>query len=113
MANEAYELRPPIARRLPQIPLRVSLALCWGIRLLMRVSLCSCSSCAIRQSQVKTIRLETQFIRKWWLFVPQGVITTFELSIVSSICATILALRAALARLSRVAPLNSLAGLYA
>ena len=40
------------------------------------------------------------------------LIVTFELSILSMVCAVVLALSAALARLSRIAPLNSLASLY-
>jgi len=40
------------------------------------------------------------------------VIVTFELSIISMICAVVLALSAALARLSRVASINSFASLY-
>lgn len=112
MANEAYELRPPVSGRLPRIPFRVAMALWWVIWLLMLVLLFSGLSLVLGPFQLKTIKLDTAFISEWWQFISQGVIVTFELSIISIVCATILALLAALARISRVAPLNSLASLY-
>jgi polar amino acid transport system permease protein len=112
MANEAIELRPAAPRRLPRVPFYISLTLWWLFWLLMLVLLFSGLSFAIGVFQIKTIKLDTEFINQWWLFISGGVIITFELSIISIVCATILALLAALARLSRVAPLASLAGLY-
>ena len=62
--------------------------------------------------EIKTIELDWSFIAIWWPFISRGVIMTFELSIISMAGAVVLALVVALARLSRVAPLNSLASLY-
>jgi polar amino acid transport system permease protein len=112
MANKAYELRQPAARRGLRLPFRVSLTLWWAIWLLLLVLMFSGITLALGPFQLKTITVDGAFIREWWRFISQGVIITFELSVVSIICATILALTAALARLSRVAPLNSLASLY-
>jgi polar amino acid transport system permease protein len=112
MADEALELRPPAARRWPAIPFGAQLALWWCIWLLLLLFLFSGLSFSLGLINIKTIALDWEFIAVWWPFISRGVIVTFELSIISMICALALALMAALARLSRVAPLNSLASLY-
>jgi polar amino acid transport system permease protein len=112
MANEAYELRSPAVRRGLRFPFGVSLALWWGVWLLLLALLFSGVKLAIGPIQLKSISLDAAFISEWWLFISRGVIITFELSVISILCATVLALLAALARLSRVAPIASLAGLY-
>ncbi len=112
MANEAVELRTPVTRRVLRLPFRVSLAVWWGIWLLILLLLFSGIKFSIGPIQIKTIALDWKFIAEWWPFISRGVIVTFELSILSMLFAVTLALLAALARLSRVAPLNSLASLY-
>src|SRR6266496_66394 len=112
MANEAAKLPQLVARRGPRIPFRLSLVVWWGVWLLLLVLMFSGLKLALGPIQLKSIQLDGAFIADWWLFISQGVIVTFELSILSMICAVVLALSAALARLSRVASINSLASLY-
>jgi polar amino acid transport system permease protein len=59
-----------------------------------------------------TIALDWSFMAEWWRFISRGVIITLQLALVSIVGAMVLALLAALARLSRIAPLYSLAGIY-
>lgn len=61
---------------------------------------------------IHTLTLDWQFIREWWLFISQGVIITLELAVISIILATVVAFATALARISRVPSLSSLAALY-
>jgi len=112
MTNKAYELPASAARRGLRVPFRVSLTIWWVFWLFVLVLLFSGFKLALGPVQIKTIALDGAFINRWWWFISQGVLITFELSVISIICAMILALLAALARLSRVAPLNSLASLY-
>src|SRR6195952_594505 len=112
MANEAVGLRPPVARRWSSIPFPIRLAAWWGVWLLVLLFLFSGISFSLGFIKIKTISLDWGFIATWWPFISKGVIVTFQLSIISMICAVILALSAALARLSRIAPLNSFPSLY-
>jgi polar amino acid transport system permease protein len=112
MAHEAVELHQPIARRWPRLPFELRLVIWWCAWLLILLFLFSGGLIAIGPIQIKTIALDWAFIGEWWPFISKGVIITFELSILSMICAVVLALSAALARLSRVASINSLASLY-
>jgi polar amino acid transport system permease protein len=112
MAHEAVELHQPIARRWPRLPFELRLVIWWCVWLLILLFLFSGGLIAIGPIQIKTIALDWAFIAEWWPFISKGVIITFELSILSMICAVVLALSAALARLSRVASINSFASLY-
>jgi polar amino acid transport system permease protein len=112
MAHEAVELHQPIARRWPRLPFELRLVIWWCVWLLILLFLFSGGLIAIGPIQIKTIALDWAFIAEWWPFISKGVIITFELSILSMIFAVVLALSAALARLSRVASINSLASLY-
>ncbi len=111
MANEASKW-PRYARRLPRVPFRVELAFWWAVWLLLLLLLFSGVSIALGPIRFQSIRLDFEFIRTWWLFISRGVLITLQLSLVSIVCAITLALAAALARLSRIAPINSLASLY-
>jgi len=62
--------------------------------------------------QLRSIGLDWGFIDEWWRFISRGVLTTIALAACAIIGATVLALLSALARLSRSAPLASLASLY-
>jgi polar amino acid transport system permease protein len=112
MANKAVELRPSMTRRWSSIPFSIQLILWWCLWLLVLLFLFSGISFALGFVRIKTIALDWGFIATWWPFISRGVIVTFQLSILSMIFALVLALLAALARLSRFAPLNSLASLY-
>jgi len=112
MASKAIELRQPLAWRWSRIPFELRMALWWGIWLLVLLFLFSGTQVALGPIQIKTIALDWEFIGEWWPFISKGVIVTFELSILSMFFAVVLALSAALARLSRVASLNSIASLY-
>jgi polar amino acid transport system permease protein len=112
MANEAVKLRQPVIQRWPRIPFELRLGAWWCIWLLILLFLFSGGLIALGPIQFKTIALDWAFIGEWWPFISKGVIVTFELSIISMICAVVLALSAALARLSRVASINSFASLY-
>src|SRR5947209_20196978 len=100
MANKAYELPAPVARRWLRVPFRVSLTIWWAIWLFILVLLFSGLKLALGPIQIKTIALDGAFINKWWWFISQGLLITLELSVISIICAMVLALLAALARLS-------------
>jgi len=112
MTNKAVELRGPAAWRWSRLPFEIRLLFWWCVWLLLLVSLFSGLKLALGPIQLKSIQLDGAFIGEWWLFISQGVIITFELSVISILCAIVLALLAALARLSRFAMVNSLAGLY-
>jgi polar amino acid transport system permease protein len=112
MANKAVGLRQPAARRWPQLPFQIRLLIWWCVWLLVLLFLFSGAIITLGPFQIKTITLDWSFIGEWWLFISRGVIVTFQLSILSMIFALALALTTALARLSRVASINSLAGLY-
>jgi polar amino acid transport system permease protein len=61
---------------------------------------------------IKTIQLDTEFMKTWAPYITRGVPQTIYISIVSIILASILALLSALARLSGIPPLVALAGFY-
>jgi len=112
MANNAIEM-PALPRRQRRPDgFRVALIGWWVFWLLVLLFFFSGIRFTVGPIAIKTLALDWGFVATWWPFISRGVVVTFELSIVSIICAVVLALAAALARLSRVAPLNSLAGLY-
>lgn len=61
---------------------------------------------------IKTIQLDSEFMQTWAGFISAGVPQTLWISAVSIICASILALLSALARLSGVPPLVALSSFY-
>ena len=61
---------------------------------------------------IKTIQLDTEFMKTWAPYITRGVPQTIYISITSIILASILALLSALARLSGIAPLVALSGFY-
>jgi polar amino acid transport system permease protein len=67
---------------------------------------------ALGPLQLRTLKLDGAFIAEWWPFISQGVLITLELSVISIVCASLFAFLSALARLSRVPSINSLASLY-
>ncbi len=61
---------------------------------------------------IKTIQLDGGFIQEWAPFISEGVLITLQICFVSIICASVLALLAALGRLSRIAPIYALSTFY-
>ena len=61
---------------------------------------------------IKTIKLDTNFIRENLLFIAGGLGETIKISLLSIVLATILALLAALGRLSTIPPIYALSTFY-
>ncbi|MGZ9166693.1 MAG: amino acid ABC transporter permease [Anaerolineales bacterium] len=87
---------------------RTNVSLSWGIMLLILVYLFSGQDFL----GIKTIQLDTEFIRKNVSFIAGGIGQTFLVSFLSIILATVLALLAALGRLSTIPPLYALSTFY-
>ena len=66
----------------------------------------------LRIGDFRTIQLDGGFIQEWAPFISQGVAITLEICFVSIFFASILALLAALGRLSHIAPLYALSTFY-
>jgi polar amino acid transport system permease protein len=60
----------------------------------------------------KTIQLDGSFINEWAPFIAEGVVVTLEICFISIFFASILALLAALGRLSHIAPIYALSTFY-
>src|SRR5687767_12209528 len=112
MGNKANTLSASIARPSQVDRFRAAMIGWSAFWLLILLFVFSGIRFSIGPFEIRTLALDWSFIREWWQFISRGVIVTFGLSIVSMVCAVVLALAAALARLSRVAPLNSFASLY-
>jgi polar amino acid transport system permease protein len=87
---------------------RRNVGLSWGILLLILFYLFSGQSFL----GIKTIRLDFEFIRDNMFFIAGGIWQTLLVSILSITLATILALLAALGRLSTVPPIYALSTFY-
>jgi polar amino acid transport system permease protein len=87
---------------------RTNVSLSWGIMLLILVYLFSGQEFL----GIKTIHLDTEFIRKNVSFIAGGIGQTLLVSFLSIILATVLALLAALGRLSTIPPLYALSTFY-
>ncbi len=61
---------------------------------------------------LRTIRLDQEFISTYWRYISEGTIQTLEISFLSIVFASILALLTALGRLSRIAPIYALSTFY-
>jgi len=66
----------------------------------------------LRLGDFHTIQLDGSFIQEWAPFISEGVAITLEICFVSIFFASILALLAALGRLSHIAPLYALSTFY-
>ena len=66
----------------------------------------------LRLGDFHTIQLDGSFIQEWAPFISEGVVITLEICFVSILFASILALLAALGRLSHIAPLYALSTFY-
>ena len=87
---------------------RANVALSWGILLLLLLYLFSGQNFL----GIKTIQLDTEFIRNNISFIARGVNETLLVSSLSIILAMVLALLAALGRLSTIPPVYALSTFY-
>lgn len=87
---------------------RTNVGLSWGILLLILVYLFSGQNFL----GIKTIQIDFEFIRNNMIFIAGGLGETFLVSILSIVLATILALLAALGRLSTIPPVYALSTFY-
>jgi polar amino acid transport system permease protein len=87
---------------------RTNVSLSWGVMLLILVYLFSGQNFL----GIKTIELDTEFIRNNITFIAGGISQTLLISFLSIILATVLALLAALGRLSTIPPLYALSTFY-
>ena len=87
---------------------RTNVSLSWGVMLLILVYLFSGQNFL----GIKTIELDTEFIRNNITFIAGGISQTLLISLLSIILATVLALLAALGRLSTIPPLYALSTFY-
>jgi polar amino acid transport system permease protein len=86
--------------------------LSWVFLLLFLIFLFSGVSFSLGNFQVKTIHLDTAFIQENMGFIASGIWVTIGISVLSIIFATILALMAALGRLSTFPPIYALSTFY-
>lgn len=89
-----------------------NVAISWIILLLIMVYLFSGTSLSLGGIQLRTIRLDRVFIQENLTFVASGAGVTIGISLLSIALATILALMAALGRLSTFPPIYALSTFY-
>jgi polar amino acid transport system permease protein len=89
-----------------------NVAISWIILLLFLVYLFSGSDLVIAGIQLKTINLDSEFIQSNLTFIASGITQTIYISALSIVLATILALLAALGRLSTFPPIYALSTFY-
>ena len=89
-----------------------NVAISWIILLLFLLYLFSGTALSIGGIQLKTIQLDKDFIRENAAFVASGAGVTIGISLLSIALATILALLAALGRLSKFPPIYALSTFY-
>jgi polar amino acid transport system permease protein len=87
-------------------------ALSWVILLGILVFLFSGTDISVGGFQIKTINLDTGFMLENINFVAEGIGATIGISLLSIVLATILALLAALGRLSTIPFINALSSFY-
>jgi polar amino acid transport system permease protein len=90
----------------------IAVGLSWLALLLLLAFLFSGLQLTVGSITFKTIGLDWSFIQTWVPFISEGVWQTIGISFLSILFATILALLAALGRLSRVPPVYALSTFY-
>lgn len=90
----------------------VSVNLSWLVILGLLLFLFSGLSFAVGGVQIKTFKLDFNFIREWGPFIAGGIGQTILISILSILLASLLALLGALGRLSKFPPAYALATFY-
>jgi polar amino acid transport system permease protein len=91
---------------------RTNVGLSWGILLLFLIFLFSGNSISLGTYTFNTIKLDQQFIRNNMVFIAGGLWETIKISFLSIGFATVLALLAALGRLSTNPPVYALSTFY-
>ena len=84
----------------------------WAVLLVLLLLVFSGLHLTLGPITLTTIHLDLQFIRDWTPFISQGIWSTIYISLLSIFFATLLALLAALGRLSRVPPIYALSTFY-
>ncbi|MBI3737658.1 MAG: amino acid ABC transporter permease [Chloroflexi bacterium] len=91
---------------------RTNVGLSWGILLLFLIFLFSGNDITLGSLSIKTINLDQQFIKDNMGFIAGGLWETVKISFLSIAFATVLALLAALGRLSTNPPIYALSTFY-
>ena len=91
---------------------RMNVGISWGVLLLILVFLFSGQEWTLAGIPFKTIKVDSEFIRANMMFIASGIGETIKISILSIILAILLALFAALGRLSRFPPFYALSTFY-
>jgi polar amino acid transport system permease protein len=107
LADQLYEAQQRRKRMFT-----TNVAISWIVLLLIMLYLFSGTSLSFGGIQLKTIQLDGEFIRENITFVASGAGVTIGISMLSIALATILALMAALGRLSKFPPIYALSTFY-
>jgi polar amino acid transport system permease protein len=107
LADQLYELQQRKKRAFS-----TNVAISWIVLLLFLLYLFSGTALSVGGIQLKTIQLDSDFIRENATFVASGAGVTIGISLLSIAFATILALLAALGRLSKFPPIYALSTFY-
>jgi len=91
---------------------RTNVGISWFILLAILIFLFSGQSLSVLGATFKTIHLDGEFIRANMVFIAGGVGETIKISVLSIALATLLALTAALGRLSKFPPVFALSTFY-
>ena len=91
---------------------RTNVGLSWGILLLFLIFIFSGNDITLGSFSIKTINLDQQFIKDNMGFIAGGLWETIKISFLSIAFATVLALLAALGRLSTNPPIYALSTFY-
>ena len=84
----------------------------WGFLLLLLVFLFSGQEFAVGSLSFGTIQLDTEFMRENIVFIARGLGQTLTISVLSILLAVVLALLAALGRLSKFPPIYAISTFY-
>jgi len=106
-ADLIYDMQMGIKRRFS-----IGVAISWFVMLAVLVFLFSSTKITLGSFTFKTIHIDTAFIRENLPFIASGIWVTIGISALSIVFATILALLAALGRLSRFPPIYALCTFY-
>jgi len=90
----------------------VKVVLSWAALLAFLAFIFSGARLDLGPLAIQTIRIDWDFISEWAPYISEGAIKTIEICIESIVVASVLALLAALGRLSRVAPIYALSTFY-
>ena len=104
MLYEAYQRKDRV--------FRTNVGISWGVLLIILVFLFSGQRWELGAFTFKTIKIDTEFIRANMVFIAGGIGETIKISLLSIAFAIILALLAALGRLSKFAPFYALSTFY-